>query len=214
MADSKLTPLQRAVLDEFFRRESDFFLTGGGALAGFHLGHRTTKDLDLFSTVDERLDGAERTLSAIAASLQGSAEATIRAPDFRRWVVRTRDGAIVVDLVRDRAPQIHADKQMLEGIRVDPPDEILANKLSALMGRSELRDLVDVRALELAGNRVEDALRAGSIKDASLTPAQLGWVLSQITLGDEVRLPAGVSVSEMRSYLADLVTRLARMARP
>jgi hypothetical protein len=43
-APSKLTALQREVLDAFFQRERGFFLTGGAALAGFHLGHRTTDD--------------------------------------------------------------------------------------------------------------------------------------------------------------------------
>ena len=48
-APSKLTALQRDVLDAFFQRERGFFLTGGAALAGFHLGHRATDDLDLFT---------------------------------------------------------------------------------------------------------------------------------------------------------------------
>src|SRR3954469_945439 len=42
-APSKLTAFQREVLDAFFQRERGFFLTGGAALAGFHLGHRTTE---------------------------------------------------------------------------------------------------------------------------------------------------------------------------
>lgn len=48
-SSDKLTPLQRALLDAFFRQEQRFFLTGGAALAGFHLQHRTTLDLDLFT---------------------------------------------------------------------------------------------------------------------------------------------------------------------
>lgn len=46
---SSLSALQREVLEAFFRRERGFVLTGGAALAGFHLGHRTTDDLDLFT---------------------------------------------------------------------------------------------------------------------------------------------------------------------
>ena len=53
---SQLTALQSALLDAFFRHEQRMFLTGGAALAGFHLGHRTTEDLDLFGppTLDLR----------------------------------------------------------------------------------------------------------------------------------------------------------------
>ncbi len=44
----RLSPLQREVLEGFFELAPGYFLTGGAALAGFHLGHRTTEDLDLF----------------------------------------------------------------------------------------------------------------------------------------------------------------------
>jgi predicted nucleotidyltransferase component of viral defense system len=52
---------------------------------------------------------------------------------------------------RGRVPQISPDKPILHGIRVDPPEEIFANKLCALLSRAEIRDLVDVCALEEAG---------------------------------------------------------------
>ena len=103
----------------------------------------------------------------------------------------------------------------MEGSKLtDPPEEILSNKLCALLSRSEVRDLVDVRALEMAGYRVEDALPAAKLKDSGLTPAQLGWVLSEITLGDDLVPPGNVSAEELREYLADLTTRLARIAFP
>jgi hypothetical protein len=139
---SKLSALQKDFLNAFFSREDRFFLTGGAALAGFHLGHRETDDLDLFT------------------------------------------------------------------------QEILANKLCALLSRSEVRDLVDVRALELTGYRVEDALEAARLKDTGFTAGQLAWVLSEIKLGDDLVPPGGISVEVLRSYLKDLAARLARSAFP
>ena len=47
---SRLSVLQRDVMRAFFALEHRFFLSGGGALVGFHLGHRETDDLDLFAT--------------------------------------------------------------------------------------------------------------------------------------------------------------------
>jgi hypothetical protein len=58
-----------------------------------------------------------------------------------------------------------------------------------------------------------EALVAGECKDSGLTPAQLAWVLSQITIG-EADLPGGVGPAELREYLDGLVDRLARLARP
>lgn len=46
---SRLTRLQVEVLAAFFEREQRFYLTGGAALAGYHLGHRETHALDLFT---------------------------------------------------------------------------------------------------------------------------------------------------------------------
>jgi hypothetical protein len=50
----------------------------------------------------------------------------------------------------ERVAQIVSDKPVIGIVAVDPPEEILANKLCALLGRAEIRDLVDVRALELS----------------------------------------------------------------
>jgi hypothetical protein len=73
---------------------------------------------------------------------------------------------------------------------------------------------VDVRALELLGYPIESILPAAASKDAGLTPGQLSWVLSQITLGDDLIPPGGISVHELRKYLDDLVARLSRLAFP
>ena len=122
---SRLKPLQRAVLAAFFEREGRFFLTGGGALAGFHLGHRETNDLDLFTT-DDALEEGEAALGDAAAALGASLERVRTAPDFRRRVVRRAGESVVVDLVRDRVPQVRPEKPILDGVRVDPPEEIFA----------------------------------------------------------------------------------------
>ena len=99
-------------------------------------------------------------------------------------------------------------------VLVDTPAEILANKLCTLLSRAERRDLIDVLALERAGHRIEDALPLAQKKDGGLTPAQLGWVLSTIEIGDDAILPEGFSVAELRALLADLRARLARLGLP
>ena len=81
---------------------------------------------------------------------------------------------MIVDFVRERAAQVFPDKPVIAGIRVDPAEEIMANKLCPLLAPAEVRDLVDLRALEGAGLGLPDALNAGARKDRGLTPAQLG----------------------------------------
>ncbi len=90
----------------------------------------------------------------------------------------------------------------------------MANKLCALLSRSEIRDLVDVRELENAGFSLENALDVAAKKDKGLTPAQLAWVLNQIKFGDDSQPPGNISVAELRDYLQDLIVRLTRLALP
>jgi predicted nucleotidyltransferase component of viral defense system len=213
-AHSKLTALQREVLDAFFRRERGFFLTGGAALAGFHLGHRTTDDLDLFTTQQAAFERGRHVLSDVAAALGGEIQVRQDAPGFKRMVLTCGNEGLVVDLVKDTGVQRHADKLEHDHIVVDPADEILANKLAALVGRAEERDLIDVMFLERAGYSVEEALPAALAKDGGCTPATLAWLLSEITIPDGAELPANVPAAELRAYVAELIARLLVLAAP
>jgi len=208
-----LSNLQNDFLREFFGRENRFYLTGGAALVGFYLGHRETNDLDLFTLEDEIENGFAIVRDA-ARALGARVEAIQTAPDFRRLLVRRGDEAVVVDLVREYVFQLEREKREINGIRVDSPDEILANKLCALLSRSEIRDLVDVRELEKTGFNLEHALSVAQRKDTGLTVAQLAWVLNQIKFGDDSTPPGNSSAIELRDYLNDLIARLKRLAFP
>jgi hypothetical protein len=93
-AHSKLTALQSEVLDAFFQRERGFFLTGGAALAGFYLGHRTTDDLDLFTQQDLAFERGRFVVADVARAIGGEVHVRQDAPGFKRLVV-------VRDYVRD-----------------------------------------------------------------------------------------------------------------
>ena len=213
MAKSALNNLQNDFLREFFEREHRFYLTGGAALVGFYLGHRETNDLDLF-TLENEIENGFAIVRDAARSLGATVEAIQTAPDFRRLLVTRGEEAVVVDLVREYVFQINREKGEINGIRIDSPEEILANKLCALLSRSEIRDVVDVRELEKAGFSLENALPVAAKKDTGLTPAQLAWVLNQIKFGDDVQPPIGISVIELRDYLSDLIDRLKQLAFP
>jgi len=208
-----LTPLQRDLLASFFRSERGFFLTGGSALAGFHLGHRSSLDLDLFTLDDEAFGRGHGALTGAASAIGASVEILQTTPGFRRYLVRRGEESVLVDLVRERTTQLQ-EKEEREGIIVDPASEILANKLTTLAGRCEIRDLVDVYFLERSGLSLEDALAAAERKDGGVTPAVLAWVLSQITIGDRAAIPGGVSPAELRQFKETLETKFRRLAYP
>lgn len=210
----ELTDLQKAVLREFFARERGFFLTGGGALVGYHLHHRSTDDLDLFTLDAVAFERARHVLPAVAESLGARLEIRVEAPDYLRVLLTRPDQGLVVDVVRERVKQVIPEKPVIDGIVVDPPEEILANKLTALVGRQEERDLVDVLRLEQRGYSLEPALAAALEKDGGCTPATLAWLLSQLAIPDEAVLPGDTSPAELRDYVGKLVVRLRRLAAP
>src|SRR5262249_30314757 len=158
-------------------------LTGGGALAGFHLKHRLTKDLDLFWHGKDQLGDLPREVRdrLAAAGLEGTVLQT--ASSFFQLRVTDGSGVCIVDLVADPVPQIEAPQQIPfhnGSIIVDSPQEILVNKLCALLGRAELRDLVDVKGLLDSGADLKRALVDAPRKDAGFSPLTLAWILRDI----------------------------------
>ncbi len=106
----QLSALQRDLLEAFFERERRFFLTGGGALAGFHFGHRPSDDVDLFTLPPTNLDDGERALRAAAGACGATLVPKDSFPEFRRFIAERGADKTVVDLAVDRAPQVVAEK--------------------------------------------------------------------------------------------------------
>lgn len=202
MPPSKLSPLQLRILETLADLEPPFVLTGGGALAGFHLGQRSTRDLDLFwrqrSTLDRLVD--EVRLRLVEARLQVEDLETARA--FHRLRISAGSEVTVVDLVADPTPTVAPPIRARLGevtLLLDSPHEILVNKLCTLLGRAELRDLEDVRALVEAGEDLDLALGQAALKDGGFSPLTLAWVLQALEV--ELLGRASGAGSEERAQL-------------
>lgn len=208
----RLSALQRDLLRAFFARDPELFLTGGAALAGYWIGHRTTDDLDLFGVAGVDLERSVRALRAAAEEIGASLRSMETYPDFRRFLAERAEERCKVDLVLDRAPQLERDKSVVDGIRVDSPRELAANKICALVGRSEIRDLVDLQALLGLGIPLERALEDALVKDGGADAATLGWLLDQLAIGPEARIPGGVDAVELTRFRDSLVADLRRIA--
>jgi hypothetical protein len=218
MRGSRLTPLQEHLLYVLAGAKPPWTLTGGAALAGFRLGHRATRDLDLFWHGLAVLPDISGLISALEADGL-SVSVLRRAPTFVELRARSGDEVVILDLVADPVPPI--DPPTTEGeppatFLVDTPHEILVNKLNALLSRSEIRDLVDVRALLEAGGDLERSLEGAAAKDGGFSPATLAWVLKELPI-PALAKASGWPVSESPDLIAfrnGLVERLARLSRP
>jgi predicted nucleotidyltransferase component of viral defense system len=211
---SRLSRLQSDILLAFFAREQGFVLTGGGALAGFHLGHRESKDLDLFARPPADLDLAERALDDAARACGAVSKAEVRYAEFRRFLVKRGEESTLVDLVIDRAPEVDPVKATFGSVRVDSLREIAANKICTLLSRSEIRDLVDLYMLIESGIDLERALQDAERKDAGVNPATLAWLLGELRIAPDAPLPGGLDTAAVRRFQEDLIRRLRALALP
>lgn len=209
-----LSPLQRDVLDAFFALERGFVLTGGGALVGFHLRHRQSDDLDLFTRPPGDLQRAQRSLEAAAQGIGATVEALTTYPEFRRLLVRRNEESTLVDFVIDHTPEVDPTPVEAGSIRFHSLREVAANKVCALLGRCEIRDLVDLKAILEHGVSLEQALADAVRKDAGADPATLAWLLSELRIGAEAIVPGGSNAKDLESFRQDLVRRLRRDALP
>lgn len=213
---STLTPLQvdlLSVLTDVPR----VYLTGGAALGHYYLQHRGSHDLDWFTP-----DRAE--LPALAGRLVGFCDGRgyqigveQEYPGFQRFAVTHGDDRTLVDLVHEPVPQTVSieQKPLFDGVRVDSIEDIVANKLSAVLGRGETKDLVDLLFLERAGHDPMAYLPAARDRDGGMDAATLAWVMGSMpTDPGELLLHQPLTEAQVRAFRDGLVQRLQVAAHP
>lgn len=139
---SGLTDGQRELLDRLNDSElaDTFYLAGGTALSTFYLHHRDSLDLDLFAR--HPFD-----VKKVIRFLNEAAHDTIvprRVRDRYEFTVPMRGERIRVEFVHYDYDPLADSGITYKRIRVDSLRDIVANKLSAVVERTEPKDFVDL----------------------------------------------------------------------
>jgi len=213
MDAGRLTALQVAVLRALADFRPRWTLSGGGALVGVHTKHRTTRDLDLFWQAQGVLGAVPEAVRARLESARLEVAVVQRAEAFCRLDVRLANEAVILDLVADPVPLAESPIEVdIEGavIQVDTPHQLLVNKLCALLSRSELRDVEDVRALLARGGDLQRALSDAPKQDGGFSPLTFAYSVRQLPLEKLARALAWTdeettSLSRFRDELVDRV---------
>jgi hypothetical protein len=178
-----LTPLQVEFLKQFFSKEnsSAFFLTGGTALAGFYFGHRLSEDLDLFTVTDDVINEVDTTVPLLAQSLNCEIIRSRRAEHFRQFILQPpgEAEALKIDFVRDFGPQ-YGKHEALETIRIDALENIGANKVTAILGRTEVKDFIDLHFIMKEHFKFDHLFDLARTKDTGLTEFYLAQAMFQV----------------------------------
>jgi hypothetical protein len=168
------------VLESLAAVRPPFILGGGGALAGVHLAHRKTRDLDLFWREQTQLGDIPGLIETLLTKEGLAVSPLQRSPLFVQLRVADASSVVVVDLIAEPTSSVEPPWLCRIGhtdILVDTPHAILTEKLCALLERSELRDLIDIEALVGSGQDLNSAIANAPRRDSGFSPFTLAWVL-------------------------------------
>ncbi|HXQ21127.1 MAG TPA: nucleotidyl transferase AbiEii/AbiGii toxin family protein [Candidatus Acidoferrales bacterium] len=200
-----LYPLQDRVLGVLTGAGTDFYLTGGTAASRGYLHHRFSDDLDLFVNDDARFVlWTQRVVDALSRAAQWQLDMLQKEERFVRLNVTEADVSLKIELVNDVPAHLGEVRRDPVLGRLDSPENILANKLSALADREEPKDLADVWGFccRLA-LPVAPALQGAPSKAAGLFPADLARILLNATRTDW-ELVRWIDAPQVQDFLANL----------
>jgi hypothetical protein len=129
-----------------------FYLTGGTALGRFYLNHRFSEDLDFFVNSDPNYSQYISTIRAkIPSDFNINFETALFSDDFTRFMIADNNDVLKVEFVNDIEHRCGDVKPFKYGL-IDTPLNILSNKLTALVGRDEAKDVFDIVNIALHYN--------------------------------------------------------------
>ncbi|MEK7787756.1 MAG: nucleotidyl transferase AbiEii/AbiGii toxin family protein [Chloroflexota bacterium] len=214
---SALTQLQRAFLSKFFARSNAraFYLTGGGALAEFYLGHRFSQDIDLFTQDREAWQVIESDIRAAAEQIGGEVEFHVakKGNELHRAILKIPgEPDIKIDIVRDAPPHFGQPGAQADGVIVDTLENIAVGKLLALYGRAYPRDFLDMYFLLENGQDFDQLIALGKEKDPGLIEGPLAGMLRLVANMKPIDFPVTrkpFDIEKMKQLFLNLADELA-----
>lgn len=141
--------IQDKVLKIVFDATTEFYLTGGTCLHRFYYNKRYSDDLDFFTN---NSDLFRQSLNGIfEAFLESGVDfvKTVDTKDFARFTVNEYGQSLQIDFVNDRVGRVGYPKSE-NGYLIDTIDNILSNKITAVLGRDEPKDIFDIYTIAVS----------------------------------------------------------------
>ena len=182
----RLYPFQDRVLKMLNELGTGFYLSGGTAASRGYLSHRFSDDLDLFVDDDDRFTlWTGRVIHSLLAREQWRVEVLLQEQRFVRVLLFEDEVLLKVKMINDVPMRVGEVRQHPVLGRLDSPENILANKITALLDREEPKDLADVWGFCcLMDLSLSDALTGVQGKAAGIFPLDLARILLSVTGAD------------------------------
>jgi len=207
------------VLAEVFADEvarTSFALVGGTALAEYYFGHRLSNDLDIFGHRAEDVAGIARSIERrVLEHIDGATVEPTGSNGSHRRIVITAMGEppLQVDLsLLD--PPLLGPLHRVGAVNVLSLDDLAVGELMATSDRVEIRDPLDLYALDLHGIDLELTRQLMLRKNPGLAgqPNGLAQMLDRIAVATEkVEWPRtfiDVSPAQLREFVSGLAARV------
>lgn len=136
-----LYELQDSVLTAITSLNNDFYLTGGTCLHRFITSRRYSEDLDLFCPEPNLFREQAREILDAMKALGKELSLIADTRDFIRILFAK---TLKIDLVNDRVVHHGSYGVSPQGIRIDNIQNILTNKITAIVSRDEPKDVFDL----------------------------------------------------------------------
>ena len=141
---SRLYLLQDNFLSWFHTLNYPFYLTGGTALGRFYLNHRFSEDLDFFVNNDpDYTSYIGEVKNKITSQFSVNIDQSLFDEDYTRFFIWEDDLSLKIELINDVSYYAGKPADYSYG-KVDNPINILANKLTSIVGRDEPKDMFDI----------------------------------------------------------------------
>lgn len=202
---NRLYPLQDQILAIITTTDTDFYLTGGTALSRGYLNHRFSDDLDLFVNDDELFPvWADRIIQSLSSSDNWECAVLLREERYVRISLVLLDLNIKIEMVNDVPSRVGKPWFHPQLGRLDTAENILANKVTAVLDRAAPKDLADIWALcSQKGLVLQEAITGAQGKAAGVFPVDLARVLCSATRSDW-ELVRWINPPDPDTYIAQL----------
>lgn len=218
MTPGGLTRVQRRVAKLVLATagRAGFRLAGGAALVASHVTQRPTRGIDAFTAEDVDVSSVGDEVIEALRNAGYDVAPTRRSSAFVSMTVtagRSRRSRFEVDLGRDHIAWPTTTTSLGPTLS---PRELAANKVLALFGRVQTRDLADLHALAERFD-LESMLADAAAKDEGFDRAVLAEMIRLVVARPEPEWPMGADVAELKSFgrwLAGALERDEPLARP
>lgn len=196
-------PLQDKAFPAF--KDSPFYLTGGTALSRGYYNHRYSDDLDYFVNFHPDFIKIAEQRIELLKDIFGDVKIPLKDKNFVRLFVS--NDKLKIELINDVPSHIGSiiDHPVLG--RIDSKENILANKLTAIVDRALPKDIVDIYFLLKDGIDLKKALIDARSKAAGIAPLFIAKIFAEFKyklLDSEIKWVTPVSREIIKDFMNNL----------